>query len=179
MLSRFELFVILRNQVRDRALARRALAVEAVCSALARLVGADAELWGLLGLGADIDVVLTAGNSARRGAVAEEILVTEGVPADAARAARDRFELEPDAMSPLARALVVADAMVHTVFAAEMPLEAISPAYLARRLAEAAGRGDSVAEPALACLALLGADLDATAAASMAALLAVREDLGR
>jgi predicted hydrolase (HD superfamily) len=179
MLSRFELFVILRNQVRDKALARRALAVEAVCAALARLVGGDAVLWGLVGLGADIDVVLTAGNPARRGLVAAEILVTEGLPAEAARAASERFELEPAAMSPLARALVVADALVQVVFAAEVALEELEPAYLAHRIAKAARRGEDSAERALACLDLLGADLEAAAAAAMAALRAASEDLGR
>ena len=199
MLSRFELFVILRNQVRDRALVRRALALEAVCAALARLVGArapwnadadadadadvdvaaDAELWGLAGLGADIDVVLTAGNPARRGLVAEEILATEGLPPEAARAARDRFQLEPAAMSALARALVVADALVAIALAAEEPLDALEPVHLARRLGKAARRGEDSAERALSCLEGLGLDLDAAAAAAVAALRAAREDLGR
>src|SRR6185503_18690153 len=55
---------------------------------LARETGADPALWGLAGLGAGIDGKLAAGNPERRGVMAEELLLTEGVPAEAAAAAR-------------------------------------------------------------------------------------------
>lgn len=177
MISRFELYVVLRAQVRDRALLRRALAKEAVCGALAVSVGADAELWGLAGLGADIDVVLTAENPQRRGAVAEELLRAEGAPADAAAAARTCRCDAPELLSPLARCLVVADALVDGFVATEEKLEDLTPAHLALPLGKAARRGDPQAERALVCLGLLGLDVDRAAAAALEGLRAAAEDL--
>lgn len=183
MISRFELYVVLRAQVRDRALLRRALAKEAVCGALAAAVGADAELWALTGLGADIDVVLTAENPQRRGAVAEELLRAEGAPADAAAAARTCRCDAPELLSPLARCLVVADALVDGFVAAlapddcDDPLDDLTPAHLALPLAKAARRGDPQAERALVCLGLLGLDVDRAAAAALEGLRAAAQDL--
>jgi len=177
MISRFELFVVLRAQVRDRALLRRALAKEAVCGALAATVGADAELWALAGLGADIDAVLTAENPQRRGAVAEELLRAEGVPADAAAAARTSRCDAPELLSPLARGLVVADVLVDFFLASEETLEELEPAHFAMPLAKAARRGDPNAERALVCLGLLGLDVDRAAALALEGLRAAAEDL--
>jgi predicted hydrolase (HD superfamily) len=112
MLSRFELLMVVRNQLRDRALVDRALAVEAAMERLAAALGADPTLWGLAGLGADIDVRLTAHHPERLGLVAEELLLAEGAPAEVAAAARARHEAPPERMPPLARALVVAEAEV-------------------------------------------------------------------
>ena len=177
MISRFELFVVLRAQVRDRALLRRALAKEAVCGALAGSVGADAELWALAGLGADIDAVLTAENPLRRGAVAEELLRAEGLPDEAAAAARACRCDAPELLSPLARGLVVADTLVDAFLAAEEPIADLTPAHLSLPLAKAARRGDPGAERALVCLGLLGLDVDAAAAAALEGLRAAAEDL--
>jgi predicted hydrolase (HD superfamily) len=115
VLGRFELFLALRNQVADRGRVRRALAVEAVMEELATALGHDPGLWGLAGLGADIDVELTAQNPDRRGAVAEELLLTEGVPPDAAVAARLFRDAAVASLPPLVQGLVVADAAVDIV----------------------------------------------------------------
>jgi predicted hydrolase (HD superfamily) len=177
-IGRLELFIVLRTQLADRALVRRALAVEAVMEELAREVGADAALWGLAGLGCDIDAKLTAGNLARRGAVAEELLLTEGVAPEAAAAAR-RYRDEPvESLPAIARGLVVAALLVELVAAelAEARLDELADGRVAHRLRRLARRGD---EPrALAALAALGLDADRAAAAATAAHLRVREDLG-
>ena len=115
MLGRFELFLALRNQVADRGRVKRALAVEAVMEELATALGHDPGLWGLAGLGADIDVELTAQNPDRRGGVAEELLLTEGVPAAAAAAARLFRDGAVTGLPPLVQGLVVADAAVDIV----------------------------------------------------------------
>jgi predicted hydrolase (HD superfamily) len=112
MLSRFELAIVVRNQVRDRALVARARAVEAAMERLAAALGADIELWGLAGLGADLDVRLTAAHPERRGMVVEELLLAEGAPVEVAAAARARHEAAPERMTRLTRALVVAEAEV-------------------------------------------------------------------
>lgn len=110
MVGRFELLLALRNQVADRARVRRALVVEATMEELAAELGGDAAVWGLAGLGADIDVMLCAENPERRGVVAEEILLVEGVPAEAAAAVRMFRTAAITAMPSIALALVVADA---------------------------------------------------------------------
>jgi predicted hydrolase (HD superfamily) len=184
VITRFELLVIVRNQVRDRALVRRALALEAVLRGLARAAGADEALWGLAGLGADIDVRLAAGNPARRGLVAAEILATEGVPEEATSALAARLAGAPDTLAPLARALVLGETLVALALAdlddaeSGMTLAALEPAQLAHRLARAARRGDAAALRALACADHLGLGVDAAAAAAHAGLVEARQDLG-
>lgn len=182
-LSRFELFVILRNQVSDRRLVRRALAVEAVMEELAAEVGADAGAWALAGLGANIDAQLLA-SGFRRGEVAEELLLTEGAPADVARAARERLELPPARLDPLPAALVAAEALVEEVHGAleaegeAASLDAVEPAAIAHRLRRLADkRGDEAALRALACLARVGVPLERAAELAVAAFRRVREDL--
>jgi len=135
--------------------------------ALARLHGGDEAIWGLAGLGADLDATLTAGNPGGRGPVIEELLLTEGLPPEVAAAARARHEGEPETLLPLARGLVVASTLVDAALA--LGLDGLTPAHLAGRL--------SRDERALACQRLLGLDLDATAAVALAGLVDVREDL--
>lgn len=181
MLTRFELFVILRNQVRDRRQVRRSLAVEAVLEEWAPAAGADVETWRLAGLGAGIDAELCEDNPSRRGEVAEELLLTEGASPEVAAAARERLRLRPEEMSPLAAAVAAAEAFVDDVYAAiELgdPLDAIEGFVLARRLVRAAEvRGDEEAIRALACLGRTGLTPERAAELAVAALKRIREDL--
>lgn len=181
MLTRFELFVVLRNQVRDRAMVRRSLAVEAAMEELAALAGADPARWGLCGLGANIDAELVARNEGRRGEVAEEILLTEGVEPELARAARTRRRLPPQELSPLEAALAGAEGLVDEVYALlslDETLDTIDPAAIAHRLRRAADRrGDEAARRVLDCLARVGLELDDAARAVVSAMRRVREDL--
>lgn len=181
MLSRFELFVILRNQVADRRLVRRTLAVEATLEDWAAAAGADAPVWALAGLGAGIDAELCLSNPGRRGEVAEELLLAEGAAPEVAAAARERLKLGPDEMSVLAAAVAAAEAIVdqvHTQLELDGGLDAVDAAAVAfrlRRLAEK--RGDEEAIRALACLARTGLPLERAAELAVAALRRVREDL--
>lgn len=182
MIGRLDLFIVLRNQLADKALLRRALAVEAVMEDLARETGADPTLWGLAGLGADIDAKLTALNPDRRGAVAEELLRTEGVPAEAAAAARLVRHGPPAELPPIARALVASGWLCDTVTAEmeepEATLDAIEPRVLEHRLRRAAQREDADAVRTLACLDLLSVAPARAGELTMAAHLRVRQDLG-
>ncbi len=152
VLGRFELMLVLRNQVGDRALVRRSLAVEAVMEELAGALGHDAVLWGLCGLGADIDAELTAGNPDRRGGVAEELLLTEGAPAEVAAAARLQHGGAVAGMPPLARGLVAAGALVDII--SELPPDEREARTVAFALAKRGRRGDARPLQALAALAL-------------------------
>jgi len=181
MLSRFELFVLVRNQVADRRRLRRSLALEAVMEDLAAKLGQDGSRWGMAGLGADVDGQLCEHNPDRRGLVAEELLLAEGAPAEVAAAVRERLRATPAEMSLLAAALGGAEAIVDDVYHAVEagdPLEDVEAAAMARRLVRAAERrNDPEAQRALACLARLGISIDEAAALTVAAMTRVREDL--
>jgi hypothetical protein len=199
VLTRFELFVIVRNQLADRSIVRRSLAIEAVMEDLAAEVApADREIWGLAGLGANIDARLGAQVGAeKRGVLARDLLLAEGVPAAAADAARDRFGGDVDAMTAIAAALVAAEAIVTMVIddltveiggdergergaALDEPatLDAIDPATIAHRIRRAAERrGDPAATRVIACATRIGTTIDRAAEIALASMLRVREDL--
>lgn len=171
MLTRFELFVILRNQVADRGRVRRSLAHEAGMEALARLVGADATTWGMVGLGAGIDADLTASNPARRGEVAGELLRTEGAAPGIGEAVRARVQDEPERMPVAAAAMVVVEAIVDLAWEEES-LDDVDGRVIGHRLRRAGGR-------VAACAARAGIDLIDGATAVVEAMRSIREDLRR
>jgi predicted hydrolase (HD superfamily) len=170
VLSRFELFVILRNQVGDRRLVRRALALEAL---LEELGGGERER--IAALGVYVDAELCAGNAARRGEVAEELLLTEGAEAELARAVRERLGQEP---SGLAAQLAVGERVVEAIYAALEAGEALDTldaralAFHLRRAAEK--RGDALAQRTVR---LAGESLESLFAAALTGMRRVREDL--
>jgi putative nucleotidyltransferase with HDIG domain len=61
-------------------LRRHMLAAEAIMRALAERLGEDPDVWGLVGLGHDLDSEETEGDVARHGAVAAETLRGLGLP---------------------------------------------------------------------------------------------------
>jgi predicted hydrolase (HD superfamily) len=181
MLTRFELFIVLRSQVADRARVKRAVAVEAAMEALAEELGANPVIWGLAGLGADIDCAFAAGNPERRGHVARELLLTEGAPAEVADAVRDRAHESPERMTPLAAGLGLADALVDAMLsaAAEDGLDGVDAQGEAIRLGRSAERrGDAIALRALACAARVGVTIERGAEVVLAALRRARQDVG-
>jgi predicted hydrolase (HD superfamily) len=181
MLTRFELIVILRHQVRDRRVVRRSLALEAKLEEWAAELGADAATWALAGLGANLDAELLAGNPGRRGEVAEELLLTEGAPPELAAVARQRLERDVDAMPLLAAAVAGAEAIVDDIYAALAlgdaldDLEAFAIAHRIGRAAEK--RGDETAIRTLALLERIGMATQRAAELALAGMRRVREDL--
>lgn len=170
-MTRFELLVIARIQVKDRAVLRRYFAVEAVMEALAPAAGLDPTHAALTGLGASLDVRLCAHNPDRRGEVAREMLLTEGAPLEVQEAVGVAYRGQPDELPPMAAALVAAEALVDAAFAA---LEDLAFDELtAHHVAIGVRRHDR----ALAALAALGIDLDDAAAATVRGLHAARADL--
>jgi predicted hydrolase (HD superfamily) len=181
MITRFDLFVVLRNQVADRGRVRRALAVEAAMEELASVAGADAAVWGLAGLGADIDYMLARENPGRRGEVAEELLLTEGAPVEVAAAARAAVRGEAEQLSELAAALVVAGAVVDGIYQDlddAAGLDAVDAMVVGRRIRKAAEkRGDEDAQRVLACAVRAGVEVERAAALAHAGMMRVRSDL--
>jgi predicted hydrolase (HD superfamily) len=182
VIGRLDLYIVLRNQLADRGEVRRALATEAVMEALAREVDADPAVWGLAGLGQAIDARLTEGNPERRGVVAEELLLTEGVPAAAAAAARTSRSDAPGLLEPIARGLVAARwlcaQLAIELGEPEATLDGLEPLVLEHRLRRAGKREEPEALRAQACLDGLGLPAGRAAAVAQAAHVNVREDLG-
>ncbi len=72
--------------VANENLRRHMLATEAIMRALAERLDEDSDLWGLVGLGHDLDSEETEGDFTRHGAVAAEALRDLGLPDAAAHA---------------------------------------------------------------------------------------------
>jgi predicted hydrolase (HD superfamily) len=164
--DRFALWVALRAQVSDRELQRRYLAVEAIMEALAPAAGVDVEHARLAGLGAMADAQLCRHNPERRGEVAEEYLLTEGVPPEVASAVRWCYREDfVDKLSDLACLLAAAEGIADFVHAelAHTPLDDIRPGSPDPRAAE--------------CLDRLGLDPLAAVATALSAMRAIRADL--
>ena len=73
-MSRGEALELLRKYLRDAKMVKHCIAVEAVMRALARRLGRDEELWGLVGLLHDIDYDVTNRDLRSHGLKAMEIL---------------------------------------------------------------------------------------------------------
>lgn len=74
MLSRDEAFTLLTRHVQDAQLITHSLESEAVLAALARRLGKDEILWGLVGLLHDLDYATTKNNPERHGLDSAELL---------------------------------------------------------------------------------------------------------
>jgi predicted hydrolase (HD superfamily) len=180
-ISRFELFVVLRNQVGDRAMTKPALAVEAIAEQLARDIGHSVELAQLAGLGSGIDARLCLNNPTRRGEVAAQILRTEGAGDQVVQAVFSRREHEPEALSTLAALLVVAESLAEIALGLledtddPTALEGAVIAAKLRRRGEV--RGEPLAVRGLACLRVLGLDCDRAGDLAAVGIAAAAADL--
>ncbi|MEM2246142.1 MAG: HDIG domain-containing protein [Thermofilum sp.] len=84
-MNREEALNLLRNHLKDERMVKHCLAVEAVMRAVARSLGEDEELWGLVGLLHDIDYDEVGRDMHQHGLKALEILAGK-LPADALEA---------------------------------------------------------------------------------------------
>ncbi len=109
MISRKEALELVEKYVKNNKLRKHMLAVEAIMRALARRLGKDEELWGLVGLLHDLDYELVGKDMRRHGLVSAQLL--EGkLPAEALNAIRAHNELTGfEDESELAIALKAAD----------------------------------------------------------------------
>jgi predicted hydrolase (HD superfamily) len=74
MINREEALVILRKYLKDADNIRYSFAVETLLRDLAKRLGRDEDLWGLVGLLHNIDYEYTAGNLEQRGTLSAEVL---------------------------------------------------------------------------------------------------------
>ena len=106
-MTRFEAFLLLRRRVRDRAVVRLCLAVEALMEDLAPRFEGEPEIWGLAGLLHEVDCEFTENNPDRKGAVAADIVRAESGPQEVV-SALVRFRKPGPHQDPLTQALSAA-----------------------------------------------------------------------
>jgi putative nucleotidyltransferase with HDIG domain len=122
MLSRADSFALLNEYVKDQALIRHMLAVEAAMRACARKLGADEEKWGIVGLLHDFDYERwpDAPNHPLQGSA---ILRERGYPEDVIHAILSHADYLADRYprtSPLDKALYACDELAGFISACSM-----------------------------------------------------------
>jgi len=171
------------SRVQSDNLRRHMLATEAIMRALATHFGDDEHVWGLAGLGHDLDVEQTEADVTRHGAVAAEVLRDLGLPDDAVHAVAAH---NPDtgvvATGRLDVALVAADQLSGLITAAalvrpEKDLAGVKVKSVRKRYREGAfARG--VDRASIARCEELGLELDEFFALGLGAMQGVASDLG-
>ncbi len=110
MISRDEALELIRKYVRSDKLVKHMIAVESIMRALARRLGEDESLWGLVGLLHDVDYELTQSDFSKHGIVSTETILKGRLPEQALSAIRAHNEMtDHKDDSKLALALRAAD----------------------------------------------------------------------
>jgi uncharacterized protein len=170
-------------RVANENLRRHMLAAEAIMRALAARLGEDVDVWGLAGLGHDLDAEETGDDAARHGAVAAEVLRRLGMPEEAAHAVAAH---NPDtgvvATERIDVALVAADQLSGLITAAALvrpdkDLAGVKIKSVRKRYREGAfARG--VDRESIARCEDLGLELDEFFALGLGAMQAIAPELG-
>lgn len=114
MLTREEALTILRRYLSDEKMIKHCIAVEAIMRALARRLGENEELWGLIALLHDVDYDYVNREPSRHGLGALEILATTDLPREALEAIAGHneyngFKVESERAMRILHALRAAD----------------------------------------------------------------------
>jgi putative nucleotidyltransferase with HDIG domain len=171
------------SRVTNENLRRHMLATEAIMRALAVHFGEDADVWGLAGLGHDLDTEETEDDVTRHGALAAETLRSLGLPEEAVHAvAAHNPDTGVEATERIDVALVAADQLSGLITAAalvrpEKDLAGVKLKSVRKRYREGAfARG--VDRESIARCAELGLELDEFFALGLEAMQGVAPDLG-
>jgi putative nucleotidyltransferase with HDIG domain len=180
---RGEIMAAVEARVTNVNLRRHMLATEAIMRGLAARLGEDPDVWGLAGLGHDLDVEETEGDFTRHGAVAADLLRDLGLPEAAVHAvAAHNPETGVSAAGPFDVALLAADQLSGLITAATLvrpdkDLANVKVKSLRKRFREGAfARG--VDREAIARCAEVGVDLDDFFAIGLEAMTAIAPKLG-
>lgn len=164
-------------------LRRHMLATEAIMRALALRLGEDADLWGVAGLGHDLDAEETEADFSRHGAVAAEALRGLGLPEEAAHAvAAHNPDTGVAATERMDVALIAADQLSGLITASALvrpdkDLAGVKVKSVRKRYREGAfARG--VDRVSIARCEELGIELDAFFALGLGAMQGIAPDLG-
>ncbi|MFA4966212.1 MAG: HDIG domain-containing metalloprotein [Thermoleophilia bacterium] len=181
--TRDAVLAVLAERVASEHLRRHMLATEAIMRALAVHLDADPELWGLAGLGHDLDAEETEGDFSLHGSVAGEVLRSLGAPDEVVHAvAAHNPATGVVAESSFDTALLAADQLSGLITAATLvrpdkDLAGVQLKSLRKRFREGAfARG--VDREAIARCAAVGLELDAFLAIGLEAMQTVAADLG-
>lgn len=181
--SRADVLALLEARVANEHLRRHMLACEAIMRALAGRFGEDADVWGLAGLGHDLDSEETEGDFSRHGAESAAALETLGAPAEVVHAvAAHNPATGVMGKTRIDIALIVADQLSGLITAATLirpdkELAGVQLKSLRKRYREGAfARG--VDRAAIARCSELGLDLDDALALGLAAMQGIAAELG-
>lgn len=181
--SRDAVLALVESGVANENTRRHMLATEAIMRALAGRLGEDPEVWGLAGLGHDLDVETTESDFTTHGAAAADALRAVGLPEVAAHAvAAHNPATGVAAESPLDVGLIAADQLSGLITAAALirpdrRLAEVKPKSVRKRFREGAfARG--VDRDAIARCAELGLELDEFLELGLVAMQGVAADLG-
>ncbi len=182
-LDRATVLTEVEARVANENLRRHMLAAEAIMRALAERLGEDPDVWGLTGLGHDLDAEHTEDDVTRHGAVAAETLGALGLPAAAVHAVAAH---NPDtgvvASTRIDVALIAADQLSGLITAAalvrpEKDLAGVKVKSVRKRYREGAfARG--VHRESIARCEELGLELDEFFALGLEAMQRIAPELG-
>lgn len=117
MISRDEALKMVKENVKNEKLVKHMLAVEAIMREVAKELGENEELWGLVGLLHDIDYEKTMDNFEKHGVISAEMLKGK-LPEEALEAIRAHNEMTGyTSNSKLALALKAADQLSGLIIA--------------------------------------------------------------
>ena len=181
--SRDAVLAAVQGRVENINLRRHMLATEAIMRAVAVRLGEDPDVWGLAGLGHDLDVEQTEADFTRHGAVAAETLRDLGLAEEAVHAVAAH---NPDtgvvAESAFDVALIAGDQLSGLITAATLirpdkDLAGVKLKSVRKRFREGAfARG--VDRDSIARCSELGLELDEFLALGLEAMQAIAPDLG-
>ncbi len=181
--SRDAVLALVEARVANENTRRHMLATEAIMRALASRLGEDPDVWGLAGLGHDLDVEGTQDDFTQHGFEAAEALRAAGLPEAAAHAvAAHNPATGVAAESSLDVGLIAADQLSGLVTAAALVrpdkrLAEVKPKSVRKRYREGAfARG--VDRESIARCGELGLELDEFLELGLVAMQGVSADLG-
>jgi putative nucleotidyltransferase with HDIG domain len=182
-LDRAGVLAAVETRVASENLRRHMLATEAIMRGLAARLGEDPDVWGLAGLGHDLDAEETEGDFTRHGSVAAETLRDLGLPEEAVHAVVAHNPATGVAASGrIDVALVAADQLSGLITAAtlvrpEKDLAGVKLKSVRKRYREGAfARG--VDRESIARCSELGLELDEFYAIGLEAMQGIAPDLG-
>lgn len=181
--ERAPVLAAVQARVGNENLRRHMLATEAIMRALATRLGEDPHVWGLAGLGHDLDTEETEGDFSRHGRVAADALRDLGLPEEAAHAvAAHNPDTGVAATERIDVALIAADQLSGLITAAalvrpEKDLAGVKVKSVRKRYREGAfARG--VDRESIARCEELGLELDEFFGLGLEAMQGVAPELG-
>jgi putative nucleotidyltransferase with HDIG domain len=182
-LDRAPVLAEVQARVANENLRRHMLATEAIMRALAVRFGEDPDVWGLVGLGHDLDSEETESDVTRHGAAAADTLRGLGLPEEAAHAvAAHNPDTGVTAAGRLDVALIAADQLSGLITAAALvrpdkDLAGVKLKSVRKRYREGAfARG--VDRASIARCEEIGLELDEFFALGLEAMQAIAPELG-